>query len=135
MVEGYPQFERTHLLIVVIQYQEVSFYSIVLSDQLEQRHLHIPQHYVIVLVHRLSIIFCDHGPLGSEGFLGVPDSLVELRHESIAVVLNWLLLNNVVSDFKDSSFVFDVLEYRCVHLHLLLKCLIKYGVEGVIEES
>jgi hypothetical protein len=43
-----------------------------------------------------------------------------------------LFLNEIVPDLEHSFFRFKVVEYLCVHLHILLKLLIELGVEGVV---
>lgn len=56
MVERDPQFEGAHLLLVIIQDHEVSIDTVVLGNQVEQRHSDVPKGDIVASLHSRGIV-------------------------------------------------------------------------------
>jgi hypothetical protein len=126
VIQGNSQLEASHLLLELVVDVEFTINSVVLSDELEKRNSDVTKYDVVTLIENIIIL--------DVVLALIIISLIEVISKDLPcsselVELLSLRLNDVVSNFEDSSLVLEVLKDLGVHLKVHVEDFTKLRVE------
>jgi len=111
VVEADSETESTHLLLVVVQDNEIAINTIVLCDQVKQGYPYVTQSEEVLSLHLI------------------------IKHVCASPQASLILFTKVVTHFENSPLRLKIVKDLSVHLSLHLISLLEDWVKAVIEHT
>ena len=115
VVEGDPEAQGTHLLLVLVKNDKVTIDSVVLCDQVQQWNPHVAKGQEIATFHGVYIV-------------DVVDTGTIVKATGVVPL-------DVVSDLEDCPLRLKVVEDLRVHLDLNRVCLLENRIQTIVEHA